>query len=222
MDTGAGAVRNIAGLAGGFARRVNVGGLGNLADLPFNVKALVEAGIIRPMPPQDLLAVGRSLRRWGASPAAGIDRPPPGGRRRRVIDELGELTFGELDRRSNSLGAGAGQSTWSRRLGRGHVPQPSRLRRCDLRLREAGRVGAPAQHGLRRPQLLGVIEREQPQAVIYDSEFQGLLGGAEARKTVSRFVSSVADGEEITDPCPRRRSRAPPRRRSIPPEAASS
>ena len=79
MDTGAAAVRNIAGLAGGFARRVNVGGLGNLADLPFNVKALVEAGIIRPMPPQDLLAVGRSCGAGGPRRRPGSSRPPPGG-----------------------------------------------------------------------------------------------------------------------------------------------
>ena len=45
--------------------------------------------------------------------------------------------------------------------------------------RQARRVGPAAQHRLRRPQLLGVIEREQPQAVIYDAEFEGLLEGAE-------------------------------------------
>jgi hypothetical protein len=72
-------VRNIAGQAGRLARRVNVGGLGNLVDLPFNVKALIEAGIIKPMPPGDLVAVGRSLRRWGPRRRPGSRRRLPGG-----------------------------------------------------------------------------------------------------------------------------------------------
>ena len=46
------------------------------------------------MPPQELLAVGQALRRWGASPAAGIvssaaRRPDDVA----LIDELGELTL---------------------------------------------------------------------------------------------------------------------------------
>ena len=224
MDTGAAAVRNIAGLAGGFARRVNVGGLGNLADLPFNVKALAEAGIIRPMPPQDLLAVGRSLRRWGASPAAGIEssaarRPADVA----LIDELGELTFGELDRRSNSLARALGES--------GVGPDDSVAVMCRNHRGFVDAIFACAKLGasvlllntdFARPQLLGVIEREQPQAVIYDSEFQGLLDGAEGEAPkLSRFVSWVDDGEEITDPVAEeaiaRTSAAP----LDPPEAAS-
>jgi fatty-acyl-CoA synthase len=51
-----------------------------------------------------------------------------------------------------------------------------------------------------RPQLLGVIEREAPQAVIYDSEFENLLEGAEgAGPRLSRFVSWVEDGHEATE-----------------------
>jgi fatty-acyl-CoA synthase len=47
-----------------------------------------------------------------------------------------------------------------------------------------------------RPQLLGVIERERPQAVIYDAEFSGLLEGAEGQDPeLKRFVSWTEDGE---------------------------
>ena len=46
-----------------------------------------------------------------------------------------------------------------------------------------------------RPQLLGVIEREQPQAVIYDAEFENLLEGAEGEDPeLTRIVSWVDDG----------------------------
>ena len=48
-----------------------------------------------------------------------------------------------------------------------------------------------------RPQLLGVIEREQPQAVIYDAEFEGLLEGAEGEAPeLTRFVSWTDEGDE--------------------------
>ena len=55
-----------------LARRVKLGSLGSLPDVPFNVKTLAEAGVIRPIRPDKLARVGRELRRWGASPAAGI------------------------------------------------------------------------------------------------------------------------------------------------------
>nr|MBA2522967.1 AMP-binding protein [Solirubrobacterales bacterium] len=50
------------------------------------------------------------------------------------------------------------------------------------------------------PQLHGVIEREQPQAIIYDFEFQELLDGAEDdAPKISRFVSWVDKGDEPTE-----------------------
>src|SRR5690606_20007539 len=46
-----------------------------------------------------------------------------------------------------------------------------------------------------RPQLLGVIERERPQAVIYDSEFENLLEGAEGEDPeLTRIVSWADEG----------------------------
>ena len=45
---------------------------GSLPDVPFNLKTLAEAGVIRPLRPDKLARVVRELARWGASPAAGI------------------------------------------------------------------------------------------------------------------------------------------------------
>ncbi len=53
-------------------RRIRLGQLGPAVDVPFNLRVLLEAGIVTPMRPDKLLAVGSVLRAWGASPAAGI------------------------------------------------------------------------------------------------------------------------------------------------------
>ena len=87
-----------------FARRIKLGNLGALPDLPFNVKTLASAGVIRPIRPDKLARILRELRRWGASPAAGIataaishpDDPM-------IEDEVGSLTFADVHRRSNAL-----------------------------------------------------------------------------------------------------------------------
>ena len=75
--------------------------------------------------------LGRTIARWGTGPAGGFAslavRDPD---RVGLVDELGELTFGEMHRRSNALARGlAGAGRRRGRLGRGHVPQPPRLRR---------------------------------------------------------------------------------------------
>lgn len=86
------------------ARRIQVGSLGALPDVPFNVRALARAGVVKPMRPDLALHVARELRRWGASPAAGVtmcalrypDEPM-------IIDEAGTLTFSEVQSRTNRL-----------------------------------------------------------------------------------------------------------------------
>src|SRR5688572_5429044 len=87
-----------------LARKVKLGSLGPLPDLPFNLRALAEAGVIRPIRPDKLARVGRELRRWGASPAAGISAAAvTNPERAMLIDEEGEVSFGEMHRRSNAL-----------------------------------------------------------------------------------------------------------------------
>jgi len=194
-----GAIKGIAGAIEGAIRQVKVGQLGSLADLPFNLKVLVDAGIIRPMGPGELLAVGQAVRRWGASPAAGIvaaaaRRPNDVA----LIDELGELTFGELDRRSNALGRAL--------IRAGVSSEDSVAIMCRNHRGFADAIFASAKLGasvlllntdFARPQLLGVIEREQPQAVIYDAEFESLLEGAEGEDPeLTRIVSWADDGYE--------------------------
>ena len=194
-------MRSITGTLGGAIRQVKVGQLGSLADLPFNLKVLTEAGIIRPMGPGELLTVGQAVRRWGASPAAGI--VSAGARRPddvALIDELGEVTFGELDGRSNAL---------ARALIRAGVSSDDSVAiMCRNHRGFADAIFAAAKLGasvlllntdFARPQLLGVIEREQPQAVIYDAEFESLLEGAEGENPELTRIVSWTDGDDESD-----------------------
>ncbi len=193
------ALQGIAQKAGAAARRIKVGQLGSAADLPFNLRVLAEAGIIRPIPPQKLLGVGNALRRWGASPAAGIAsaaiRHPdkPG-----LIDERGSLTFAELDRRSNALaralreqGVKGGEAVAI--MCRNHRGFVDSLFACS----KLGATVLLLNTDFAAPQLEGVIEREQPQAIIYDQEFDRLLHGAEDEDPqISRFVGWTDEGDE--------------------------
>ena len=103
-----------------LARKVKLGSLGPLPDVPFNLRTLAEAGVLRPVRPDKLARVARELARWGASPAAGIAGAAiTHGEDPMLVDESGALTFGEMHRRSNALArafadAGSGRATGSR------------------------------------------------------------------------------------------------------------
>ena len=185
-----------------LARKVKLGSLGPLPDVPFNLKALIEAGVIRPMRPDKLARVFRELARWGASPAAGIigasiTHPDDVG----LIDERGELTFDELNRRSNALaralaergvGPGDGIAIMARNH-RGFVD-------ATLAVSKLGASGLYMNTAFSGPQLLDVMEREGPAALIYDAEFSDLLG--EAKEEAQRFISWTDDdspADETTD-----------------------
>jgi acyl-CoA synthetase (AMP-forming)/AMP-acid ligase II len=171
-------------------RRVRIGQLGPALDLPFNLRVLIEAGIVGPMRPDKLLRVGAVLRAWGASPAAGISasairRPDHVA----VIDERGSYTFAELESRSNSLARGlrresgvqAGDSVAV--MCRNHVGFVEAIFAC-------AKLGATVllmNTDFAGPQLVGVVEREEPKAVVYDTEFSELL--ADAATDLEQVVS---------------------------------
>src|SRR3954466_296384 len=182
-----------------IGRRIKLGPLGAQKEVPFNVKVLAEAGVIRPVRPDKLAAMAVLLSRWGASPAAGIagaavnhpDEPM-------IEDEAGTLTFAEVHSRSNAIahgladdgvGEGDGVAVMCRNH-RGFIE-------ATLAISKLGANGLYMNTAFAAPQLAGVIEREEPEALVYDEEFTDLLEEArEAGKEIglSRFVAWT-DGE---------------------------
>jgi acyl-CoA synthetase (AMP-forming)/AMP-acid ligase II len=115
-----------------------------------------------------------------------------------VVDELGELTFAELDDRSNRLAdalrshgvrPGDGVAVMCRNH-RGFV---------DTSL-AAAKLGADILYlntAFAAPQLVEVLEREDPTVVVHDEEFTSLLEGADTRERVLGWVEGPA-GDTVT------------------------
>ena len=177
-----------------LARKVKLGSLGPLADVPFNVRTLAEAGVIRPIRPDKLARVVRELARWGPSPAGGIaGAAVTHGDDEMVIDEAGSVTFGEMHRRSNALARalrdrgvepGDGIAIMARNH-RGFID-------ATLAVSKLGANGLYMNTAFSGPQLVDVTEREGPAALIYDEEFSELLG--EAKEDTRRFISWSTEG----------------------------
>lgn len=160
-------------------------------------RVLGRAGVIRPYGPRTLLDVGRVVLRWGTGPAGGFAtlaaRDP---HQVGVIDELGELTWGELQRRTNSLaralaerGVREGDSVAVMcRNHRGFVDATVAVAKlgADILYLNTAFAG---------PQLVDVLEREAPSMVIHDEEFTGLLAGAD----LERRVLAWTEGDPGTD-----------------------
>jgi fatty-acyl-CoA synthase len=170
---------------------------GIAGQLTTMLSVLGRAGVIRPHSPVALARVGRTLLDWGTGPAGGFaaqallvpDRPA-------VIDERGEVTFGELDRRSNALA----DSLRRRGIGAGDgVAVMCRNHRGFVEISiAAAKLGADVLYlntAFSGPQLLDVLDREQPAVVVHDEEFTGLL----ADTSVERLLG-WHDTEQPTEP----------------------
>ena len=170
--------------------------LNAVSNLAVSARVLGGAGIVRPMGPATLAGVGKTLKGWGTGPAGGfISMAVREPKRIALIDELGELTYGELDRRSNALaralrelGVGEGDSVAIMcRNHRGFV---------DATIATA-KLGADIVYlntAFAGPQLVDVLEREGPQVVVHDEEFTELLEKADVKTRVLAWVDEKTDG----------------------------
>lgn len=169
--------------------------LGRAAAAGTSLKVLTEAGIIRPYSPVVLAGMARALRRWGTGPAGGfialaLRAPDQEG----LVDELGSLTFGELHERSNALARGLA----GRGVGEGDsVAVMCRNHRGFVDATVAvAKLGADILYlntAFAGPQLVDVLEREKPSAVIHDQEFTDLLAGAEVEQRIVAWVDQADD-----------------------------
>jgi acyl-CoA synthetase (AMP-forming)/AMP-acid ligase II len=155
--------------------------LDTLSTKAFTVRTLIESRMFGPTRPDKVVRSLLAISRWGATPAAGYTAIS-------IIDELGSLTFDEVQRRTNALAhalsdAGVNEGDGVAIMCRNHRGFVEATVACS-------KLGAHAlflNTAFAGPQLTEVCEREQPAAVIYDEEFSGLLGGAlEGRK---RFLA---------------------------------
>src|SRR3954463_775560 len=89
---------------GDLTSRIPFDPVGKLSDAGFELKVLVDAGLIAPIRPDKAARMAAKFARWGTSPAVSpiltaIQYPDETA----IVDEKGTLTFAEVDRRSNAL-----------------------------------------------------------------------------------------------------------------------
>ncbi|NYG60731.1 fatty-acyl-CoA synthase [Nocardioides daedukensis] len=163
-----------------------------LASGATSAKVLLGAGIVEPFGPRKLVGLAGTVLKWGTGPAGGFttlavrypDRPG-------LIDELGTLTFGELEQRSNALadslrrqGIREGDSVAvMARNHRGFVD-------ATLAIAKLGADILYLNTAFAGPQLVDVLAREKPKAVIHDEEFTDLLAGAAVENRILAWVDS--------------------------------
>ncbi len=173
----------------GTPRSIASGARQSASDLMFEAKVLREAGILGLSRPDKAAKVAATFLRWGASPATGVavaaHKYP---HETMLIDERGPLTFERVHRRTNALahafaamgiGPGDGIGIMCRNH-RGFIETTL----------AAAKLGASALYlntMFAGPQLVEVMRREGPKALVYDEEFAGLLDGVD--ESVARIVA---------------------------------
>ena len=147
-------------------------------------------------PAKTVSALG-GLRRYGALGGAIVAAAARHGERTFVVDELGSLTFADMDRRSNALA-----NAW-RELGAGPGVGIGILARNHRGILDAslaaGKLGAHLvflNTDFASPQLRDVAAREGVEILVYDEEFADVVDGAD----VSRGRVVAWSEKESADP----------------------
>ena len=146
---------------------------------------------MRPIRPDKLVRMATTLRRWGRSPAAGFiagrDHASP--TQPAVIDELGTLTFAEIDRahqrarRTALADAGVKEGDGVAIMCRNHRG----FVEATVAIAKLGAHALYLNTAFAGPQLTEVVKREKPVAIVYDEEFTDLLEDAGKRR--KRFIA---------------------------------
>jgi fatty-acyl-CoA synthase len=157
---------------------------GAIADSMYMANTFARAGVLRPSRPDRALRALVGLRRWGPTLAAGYLGAAaryPGAAA--VIDELGTVTFADIDRRTNALARGlAGYG-----IGEGDgVAIMCRNHRWFVEVSIAcSKLGAHAIYlntSFAGPQVTEVAQREAPAGIVYDEEFAAAVSDAGERR----------------------------------------
>ena len=178
--------------------------LSRLGTKLFTVRTLARAGVAKPARPDRLLRAVKALRAWGKTPAAGYgvsaarypDEPA-------IIDELGTISFAELDRRTNAIahrwradGLGPGRSIAILcRNHRGFVE-------ATLAASKTGADMLYLNTSFAGPQIAEVCREESPAAMIHDAEFADLVTEASTgmHRYVAEDIATSEDDSPLTPP----------------------
>ena len=155
----------------------------------FTARTLAAAGILHPGRPDHVVGAVRALVRFGPTPAGGYTASAQRyGDEIALIDELGTLTFRDVDERTNALahglaanGIGVGDNVGL--MCRNHRGFIESVVACS-------KLGANVlflNTAFSGPQLTDVAQREEPKALIYDYEFEELIHDASRRR--KRFIA---------------------------------
>lgn len=159
-------------------------------------RVLAGSGVVKPFSPAVLARLTKAVFAWGLGPAGGFTmlaaRYPD---RVGIVDERGELTYGDIHRRTNVLA----RALAARGVGEGDgVAVMCRNHRGFVEATVAiAKLGADALYlntAFAGPQLVDVLARERPLVVIHDEEFTGLLAGAE----IDQRIVAWTDGDAAT------------------------
>jgi fatty-acyl-CoA synthase len=173
--------------------------LGQIANKAYTVKTMAGAGVIRPTRPDKLVRLGITLQRWGPTLAAGaISNAVRFPNDAAVIDELGTLTWRDVDERSNALAnafsdrgivEGDGVAILCRNH-RGFID-------ATLACMKLGTTALYLNTSFAGPQITDVVRREDPVALVFDEEFAELT--AEAGRRRKRFIAWSEPASRLRD-----------------------
>jgi fatty-acyl-CoA synthase len=164
-------------------------------------RVLARSGVVKPFSPVVLARLAKAMYDWGLGPAGGFTmlaaRYPD---RVGIVDERGELTYGDLHRRTNVLA----RALAARGVGEGDgVAVMCRNHRGFVEATVAiAKLGADALYlntAFAGPQLVDVLARERPRVVIHDEEFTGLLEEARIGQRILAWTDTGAGSLESID-----------------------
>ncbi|WP_458318882.1 long-chain-fatty-acid--CoA ligase FadD2 [Mycolicibacterium brisbanense] len=160
-------------------------------------RKMFEAGALRLEPPQNMAAMLADIVRWGEFgmiPALNARRHP---NRTAVIDDDGELTFGELDKAAHAVANGL--LTMGITGGDGVAILARNHRWFLIAVYGAARAGARIillNSEFSGPQIKEVAEREGAKVIIYDDEYTAAVAQAEPELGKLRALGKNPDKEE--------------------------
>jgi fatty-acyl-CoA synthase len=168
-----------------------------LLRLPVEARALatlLTSGVVGPERPDKLIAMYQAFERYGAIGAASSVAAIRYGARPALVDELGTLTYAELDRRSNALANALRARGVKAGSGVGILCRNHRG------IYDAGnaalKLGARALYlntDFAGPQAAEVAAREGVDAIVYDEEFSQTVAGVNG--PAGRYVAWSDSGQ---------------------------